>query len=113
MLSTCAALYQAGCYLSGTPINTDSSWYTELKQATTIRETVSADMTETERLAYYTTMGLADYVLADTVTQGYGGEILMALEGYGEIGYQAAGRGLNPDAIQMEGISSGVSDCTV
>ncbi|MBQ7781905.1 MAG: hypothetical protein IJ405_07790, partial [Lachnospiraceae bacterium] len=36
--------------------------------------------------------------------------ILMAVEGYGESGYEAAARGLSPDAIQMLGINSAMSN---
>ena len=34
----------------------------------------------------------------------------MAVEGYGESGYEAAARGLSPDAIQMLGINSAMSN---
>ena len=121
--SSCAALYQAGCYLSGTPINTDSTWYTDLKQANIIRGTVSEEIGELSvsigdvevdlggagQIGYQAVMGLADYALANTLTVGHG-EILMAVEGYGESGYEAAARGLSPDAIQMLGINSAMSN---
>ena len=62
-----------------------------------------------ECIAYHSCMGLADYTLADTLMMGHGG-ILMAVEGYGESGYEAAARGLSPDAIQMLGINSAMSN---
>ena len=78
-----AALYQMGCYLSGTPINTESHWYTSLRQAEEIRATVSEDMGEAGQIAYHATMGILDYGAANIVTCGHGG-ILMAVQGYGE-----------------------------
>ena len=94
-----------------------------MKQANIIRGTVSEEIGELSvsigdvevdlggagQIGYQAVMGLADYALANTLTVGHG-EILMAVEGYGESGYEAAARGLSPDAIQMLGINSAMSN---
>jgi len=69
-----------------------------------IRKNIFTDVGDIKHIAYHSGMELAD-----TLMMGYG-EILMAVEGYGESGYEAAARGLSPDAIQMLGINSAMSN---